>query len=315
MTRYKTAADQCDVRNRAGLEEYRTKRERWLDWYEFRPSEPNSIQAQLFSMIFLDLGYRIVANLRKREKASEYAAASGLLVRLLDQGYVANQILAIRKLMDGRKDVISVRRLLDDVSASRSLITREIYVCYDGLPYEHDSWRNSAQSQEERIFGIEAPGLHEYLASKYRHERFDRLAGVAPDGRTRDDVVRPGVFANLVKWLEDSPATKLITLSHKFFAHAADNMSRDSLVYSGIQLTDVAETQRAIIRVERAITDHLLYLATARDVVPFPPLGLVQGLDKLFAPVDAITTMHSEWDALADQRNKWAEGLDEDLYQ
>jgi hypothetical protein len=118
-----------------------------------------------------------------------------------------------------------------------------------------------------------------------------------------------------VKWLEDSPATKLITLSHKFFAHAADNMSRDSLVYSGIQLTDVAETQRAIIRVERAITDHLLYIATARDVVPFPPLGLVQGLDKLFAPVDAITTMHSEWDALADLRNKWAEGLDEDLYQ
>ena len=68
MTRYKTAADQCDVRNRAGLEEYRTKRERWLDWYEFRPSEPNSIQAQLFSMIFLDLGYRIVANLRKRKR-------------------------------------------------------------------------------------------------------------------------------------------------------------------------------------------------------------------------------------------------------
>ena len=44
--------------------------------------------------------------------------------------------------------------------------------------------------------------------------------------------------------------------------------SLGTLKYSGIKLDDVVAVQRAIIRVERAITDEILFVADARDVVP-----------------------------------------------
>jgi hypothetical protein len=51
--------------------------------------------------------------------------------------------------------------------------------------------------------------------------------------------------------------------------------------------TDLAEVHRAIIRVERAIADQLLFTGVARDVVPMPPLGLLQVLDSLYVSASA----------------------------
>ena len=112
--RYKTAIDQCDVVDRGALALYRVKRYEWLSWYELRKGDPNTIQQQLFSMMFLDLAYRTLAVARhKTDEESVVSAQSGLLAHFLDQGYVATQVLAIRRLLDGRKDVFSLRRLLD----------------------------------------------------------------------------------------------------------------------------------------------------------------------------------------------------------
>jgi len=312
--RYTCSVEDCDVKDRAKLVEYRAKREEWLRWYELRRDEPNSIQQQIFSMIFIDLAYRTLAEPRRNtDKNLKISARSGLLAHLLDQCYVANQILAIRKLLDKRKDVISVRHLLDDISQNRRLLTREVYVCFDGLPYDPELWQALPQSVEIKIWGIEAPGLGKYLGARVRHEAFDRLSGVLPKQRNRSDLIKESIFDKLNQWLETSPAEKLITLSHKFFAHAADMDSRDSLEYSGIKLADVAEVHRAIIRVERAITDQLLFIGVARDVVPMPPLGLLKGLDSPYVFAESIVSMQEHWDQLADERNKWPRGIVDEL--
>jgi hypothetical protein len=78
--RYKTPIDQCDVVDGEALERYRAKRYEWLSWYELRKGEPNTIQQQLFSMMFLDSAYRILASARESTDGSaEFAAQSGLL--------------------------------------------------------------------------------------------------------------------------------------------------------------------------------------------------------------------------------------------
>lgn len=229
-SRYNAPVEGCEVQDRTALVEYRTKRDEWLRSYELRKDEPNSIQQQIFSMIFLDMTYRIVAEPRRNaNQSAKMAAKSGLLAHLLDQGYVANQVLAIRRLLDKRKDVISVRHLLDDISQHKHLVTREIYVCYDGLPYDPDSWRGLPESIETKIFGIEAPGFSRYIGARARHEEFDRLSGILPSERKRGDLIRESVFSTVAQWLESSPAEKVILLSHKFFAHAADMNSRGSL--------------------------------------------------------------------------------------
>ncbi|MGA7925661.1 MAG: hypothetical protein WCA20_06660 [Candidatus Sulfotelmatobacter sp.] len=141
--RYKTTIDQCDVVDREALVLYRVKRYEWLSWYELRKGDPNTIQQQLFSMMFLDLAYRTLAFARqKTDEDSVVSAQSGLLAHFLDQGYVATQVLAIRRLLDGRKDVFSLRRLLDDITKHQHLITREIYVCNDGLLFDSEGWQS-----------------------------------------------------------------------------------------------------------------------------------------------------------------------------
>ena len=257
-------------------------------------------------MIFLDLSYRVLeAQRRKIDKDLKVAARSALLLRLLDQGYLANQVLAIRRLLDKGRDVISVRRLLDDISRNRRLLTREIYVCHDGLPYDPDGWQTLPQSVEMKIWGLHASGASHYLGAHFRHETFDRLSGVLPANRWRNDQIKDSVFVTLRSWLETTPAERIIRLSHKFFAHAADASSRVSLQYSGIKLADIQEIHRAIIRVERAITDKILFIAEARDVVPMPPLDLLHGLDYPYVPAASIQDMLKHWDQLSDERNKW----------
>src|SRR5208282_472911 len=187
------------------------------------------------------------------------------------------------------------------------------YVCNDGLPFDSEGWQSLPQGVEEKMWGIQASGFGNYLSSRARHETFDRLSGISPMTRQRGDLIREGVFQELNNWLANSAAEKLILLSHKFFAHAATQDSRGSLAYSGIALLDVDEVHRALVRVERAITDLLLFIGVHRDVVPMPPLGLLKGLEQPYASADSITKMDQHWDQLVAERNQWAKGIAEAL--
>lgn len=314
QTRYTSRVEDCDVTDRAALIKYRAKRDEWLRWYELNEGEPNSIQQQLFSMFFTDMTYRILSEAHKAQGISNVLPQSPLLAHLLDQGYVATQVFAIRRLLDKRKDVVSVRRLLDDIADHRHLITREIYVCYNGLPYDAESWQTLPETTEIKIWGIDAPGLSDYLGSRERHKTFDSLSGIALANRTRGDLIQASIFDKLNQWLNSVPAANLITLSHKFFAHAASLASLGSLKYSGILLKDIADIQRAITRVERALTDEILFVAVARDVVPMPPLGLFKGLDNPYTTAQAIETMYQRWKDLSTERDKWRTRIGDDLY-
>ncbi len=312
--RYKTPIEQCDVVDRGALEQYRGKRYEWLSWYELRKGEPNTIQQQLFSMMFLDSAYRVLGSARQSTNgAVEFAAQSGLLAHFLDQGYVATQVLAIRRLLDKSNDVFSLRRLLDDISDHRHLITRENYVCHDGLPYDSEVWQSQPQGVEVQIWGIEAPGLQSFLGSRVRHEMFDRLSGALPTARQRTDLIQGKVFQKLKNFLVNSSAQKIIQLGNKFFAHAASADSRGSLAFSGIKLSDVDQVQRAFVRVERAITDFILFIAIARQVAPMRPLGMFKGLEQSYASAESVKNMDTVWDQLDEQRNSWAKGIEQEF--
>jgi len=146
-----------------------------------------------------------------------------------------------------------------------------------------------------------------------RHEKFDQLSGVPPAARQREDLIKVDIFAKLKNLLMNSTAEKIVLLSHKFFAHAATEDSRGTLAFSGIKLTDVDEVQRAFVRVERAITDLLLFIAIARQVVPMPPLGMLNRLEYPYASTEAIKKMDTIWDELAEERNQWAKGIEQHI--
>jgi hypothetical protein len=307
--------EKCDVLSSTRLTEYRKERAKWLGWYEYRKDEPNNIEGQIIRMIFLDMGYRVLMMPRgEPPQDANIAARNGLLGASLDIGYAATQVLAIRRLLDGRPDVTSLQRLLSDLKKNRSLITRENYVAWDGKPYDPNGWQSLPPSPEIQIYGAEAPGLYGYVISKVRHELFDKLSGVSATKRSRTDLIRVALFDKLKGWLRSVEAEKLILLSHKFYAHAADANSLGSLANAGVLLSDIEKAQKAIVRVERAITDDILFIGVARAVVGMQPLGFLKGLDAPYVTTETIAKMDAHWDELEAERNTWSKGYESDLY-
>ena len=82
--------------------------------------------------VWQDVVFRSLIDLAVND--SDSALHNSLLTEALLGGHVATQILALRRLIDDGSTVLSLRRLLKDIKQNASLITRENFVCFDGLP-------------------------------------------------------------------------------------------------------------------------------------------------------------------------------------
>ncbi len=295
------------VQDTGALKSFLQKRTAWFSWYDVHPDEPNSILNQIHLMVLSEMSYRVMLEEQKHATDKD-STAIPLLAHLVVSGYFSSQILAIRRLFDHADDVISLRRVLNDVKAHRHLLTREIFVSFDGTPYEQP--RPAAIIRELQPVGSPF-SLHR--RSKQRHERFDLLAKVSSATRSRFDRVHLDIFSKLDAWLDNSGAQRLIKLSHKYLAHAADPSSRKNIKLTGLAFSEVESIQMAIIRTCRAIFDIILISGVHSPVVPLVPLGYfgrVWDGDKM---VVSTSRMQDHWDKLEKIRNKWPENLDVDL--
>jgi hypothetical protein len=130
----------------------------------------------------------------------------------------------------GSSGIISLRRLAKDLKRNFKLLTRENYVCYDGLPYDYMAVR---QARFERNagkggHGIWAPteGPDGDGTSEFAHVQFDELAGIDPAKRSREDRLPVSLITTIEKWLDDSGADDLANCSHAYLAHAGDPQER-----------------------------------------------------------------------------------------
>ncbi len=310
--RFKAAINDCEVDDKTTLARYRQKWLEWMSWYGYGSPEPNNIQTQIHRMFFNDLTYRATVSVRSSVGAeTDISARSATLAYLLDQGYVVSQVLALQRLLDDRKDVISVKRLLKNVEKNRALITREVYVAGDGLPYDHSSWVNAVDKSDPmiQIYGFDAPGLHRFAISKHLHETFDLLSGKKPEQRTRFDVIPKSIFRKLDGWISGPSATEIGGLRNNFVAHAADSLRLGSAQFNGVSFLQIDELQRNIVRVIHALIDDILSIRIGRSVIPMAPLGIFRGLNLPYSPSDAEANMHQRWNDLSKERNGWNTGV------
>jgi hypothetical protein len=312
--RFSIPINTCQVDEKNKLNTYRQLWLKWMSWYEHTPGEPHSIESQIHQMIFNDITYRAILSVRESAAETAISARSPTLAYLTDRGYFLSQVLAIQKLRDKGSHVISVRRLLKDVEAHRDVITREVYVSGDGHPYDYNSCAEVLPHGDLgfQIYGLGHPRLVAYAVSKGLHETFDVLSGKQANQRSRQDTVRPSVFKTLNDWIDVPSADEVEHIRNHFIAHSADTFKRGAYQLAGVKFWQIDELQRAIIRIERALTDCILSIRIGRDVVPLKPLGIFSVLDLPYAP-GAQDLMHKRWDELEDERNAWKNGILEDL--
>jgi len=292
------AIEDCDVEDRSALKEFRHKREEWLSW--IWSDEYHALQRQIVRMIHNDMAYRVLIEARRcPEDESPGAALNGLLASFMDQAYVETQVLAIGRLTDRGNDVVSVRRLVDDVHAHCYLFTREIYVAHDGVPYE----------PQIEGSGLLIPGSNEDKSFNawIRHEKFDQISGISPAGRSRSNCIQCHVFKAVEDCMREIEEEGLRKLRNKFVAHAASTTSRGSQRYSGPSpeiLEKVAKAHRQIVRAFTAIAG--LLRAERLDLAVYPPLGFLNGLDNAYSTVP-VAGLQKRWDELRQERETWLE--------
>ena len=235
---YHYSIDQCDILDKRKGEAFRQKRLQWMEWLS--GEDPLSISRQVYSMLW-DYALFLTVNELRKIAATEPENAVGFngpVIRLFDAGFATTQATTIRRLIEKPKRdpkwaVISLRRVLKDIEQNLDLITRENYVCYDGLPYDYDSvhqkWLSSLHMTNSGAHGGVLPtqGPEAWPMAERVRKNFDILAQVNPKNRSRENCIKIEVLEHLEDEIKKCENIKKYV--DKFIAHSAAPETRTGL--------------------------------------------------------------------------------------
>jgi hypothetical protein len=314
---YKYTVAQCAVpeERRGALQQFRDKRRLWLSWLD---EDEHAIWQTVHAMVWTDVAFKVLTGLAEDD---DNALNNPLIVEALLNGHVATQVLAIRRLMDRRgTGIISLRRLVTDVGNNFDLFTRENFVCFDGLP---DDYATIRQTRMERLFqdnkgkpifmwhsteGPEADG-----ASELAHEEFDRLAGIDPAKRTPSDRLPRRLLKTISQWLVESDADQLAEWSHVYLAHGGDRVARDAKAELKVTANKIAGAIKVLARTTEA-TARLLYAGgRSNALMPTAQFDQFAKLEPVMRSPDAQDAADLRWRQLSDEWDRCLDGVEDDL--
>lgn len=317
MPQFKFVEDECDVADRDKLKRYREHAERWLD---LLATDEHAISKQLSDLMWHDAVFRVLNEARRLEGADTSSSRAPVLAQFIDQGYVSGQVLGISKLVEPspnvpntKKGVISLKRVVDELSDNRDLFTREVFVAHDGLPYDPAPVQRAylddyvARHGDKPAFeAMETDGPKAWDTSERLHQLFDRLSGIKPDARQREDRLPDQTFDTLLKALDDPVFADIRTLRHKRLAHAADVASRlHAPPKAGLKLDDAARAHRILLGVLQAISAGLLYGGWRASAIPVAQFDTFQNFSGPLVREDQLVRLRKLWDQIAAERDGW----------
>ena len=313
---YTYPISQCDVpvERRSALQAYRDKRRLWLSWID--TDEHHAIWNVISSMVWRDAAFNALRHFAVSNENN--ALNNPLLAEALIDGHVAMQVLAIRRLVDNRNDVISLRRLLKDLRRDFALFTRENCVCFDGLPYDYE-----AVQQREMIecikagggpYWAERSGPNAHVTSRMMHGQFDELAGIDPAKRRRDDRLPISLLTTIEKWLHESDADDLAKWSHAFLAHAGGPEQRERLAGQLVTANKITGAIIASARVTEGVSRWLLFASGRTSALtPVAQFNPFERLDVQIMEADGLQNAWKLWHQLSAERNHFLDGVDREL--
>jgi hypothetical protein len=315
---YNYSIAQCDVppERRSQLEAYRAKRQQWLTWLD--ADEHHPLWTSLSSMVWTDVSYRTLRQtvIDHEVKNEATCLQNTLIAEQIIQGYVARQVLGIRRLLDKTSGVISLRRLIIDLRSHWQLFTRENYICHDGLPYDFEAvmTREMTARAGKGAFWASTTGPDAWAMSRMAHEQFDRLAGIDPDKRTRGDRLPKTLLGTIEGWLDGSGAEELADWSHAYLAHAGGPDRRRQIEEDLVTADKISEATRTLVRVTEAVSAYVLFAGgRVNGLVPVAQYDQFEHLDQpAVQPGHQGNAAHS-WDALSRERDTYAANVEDDL--
>lgn len=312
---YKYKLGRCKVKDKDRLREFRQLRKKWISWIN------GPIIIEIASMMTNDVLFRTINEARRiaTEKPDDTVDFNGHVAHLLDAGFVTAQLMSIRRLVDESDDVISLRRLYGDLKKHKHLITREIYVCYDGLPYDFAPVRQkqlfrAAVRNGSPLVARRVPneGPRAWAASQRLHEQFDKLSSKGPTHRQRGDCIRGAIFKDIESRFD--LCSKMRRAATEKIAHLPDpktwrqDRKQNPGIAKGrayaITLGNIRQAQRAICQISHIISGSLLWNASY-SLVAIPPYDYLKHFDKGWCSKENLNKLRRFWEQQANAVDEW----------
>ncbi len=290
---------ECDVEDKESLALFRLKRD---EWKRCLSDDNYSVSQQISHLLWNDAVFRAFNEARRLslEEKNDDVGLNGPVINLMDEGFVASQVMAIRRLSDPnfydpKKAVISLRRIIDDIGDSLHIFTRENYVCFDGTAYDGLSHQKD---------GIDFM----YLNWDRKHKNFDRLSGVSSSHRSRNDKLDNKIISSLRSEL--NACKDLRTYANKFIAHTSDNPGKAKLTdrQKGITLNKLDEAYKSIVKSGSFLGVVVLYKDSLGGV-PVPQYDQFKNLDKPVIKTKDLSNLRTFWRDRNEKVRSWGQKL------
>ncbi|WP_434653382.1 hypothetical protein J3P96_21145 [Pseudomonas sp. R3-56] len=301
--KYLYLVEQCDVHKsqQKALVNYRQLRSKCLE--AIRGSAENSITKQIHQLAWNSAVFHSLNEARRIESERK---VNGAMWNLIVDGYAHIAALGIRRLVDHHKDSNSIKRVLLDLEANTHLLSREMFVCYDGLPYDHEAAElRRLAARDLKTLGkatwVSTTGPDAGFSSKRRHEIFDSIAdGSRKIGRSQPISVK--IIDRLKAMLSSDVVKKVCTMADKIFAHP-EKRSSSSLVHANYH--EVIEALGIVSQVTQFISATLLDDAAFGSLVPIPQGDVFEYLDQAWVRKASIDDLNSFWNDLTASLEPW----------
>lgn len=308
---YDYPVDQCDVpeARRKTLAEYRLFRRKCLEY--LRGDSDTSVMSQVHNLTWHTAVFRTLNEARRIEQHREI---NGAMWELITAGYASLMTLGIRRLVDHDPKTNSIWNVINLVERRPELLTRDIFVCYDGLPYDH------VASHKKHIdsLGMSGGGYARFIPTKgpdawatshMMHKAFDALCG-HPQKRNRKDSIQISILIDLKSWLDHPTIKKVCTMADKMVAHS-ERISEKAPTVPIATYNDIDEALRIIVRVANFLSSSFFYDATFGSVVATPQFDVLNALDHPWVTPENIPILHRYWQDISDTMDQWAYNIND----
>jgi hypothetical protein len=153
------------------------------------------------------------------------------------------------------------------------------------------------------------------------HGQFDKLAGIGPAKRSREDRLPASLLTTIEKWLGDSGADDLAKWSHAYLAHAGGPESRKRIAELRVTASKITDSIKALARVTEAISAWLLFSSGRTNaLMPVAQFNPFENLDRPIMQAGGEATAYTLWHQRAKplprrggRRADWAREVDQHI--
>lgn len=288
---------------------------KWKEWQGCLADDAdrNSVSMQVKSMMWRACAFRTINDARGLavEAKDGGLQLNALLHGLLDESFIASQLIDIRRLsednwkIDGPKGVRSLGVLLKDLEQHVDLLTRSNLCKALGVPVDMTALYREIHDQTieklregRKVFA----GGGRFPYAEGTHGIIDEFCGVDASSRRPQDRVDSELFRNMRKRLRND-CLQATTWADKFLAHAATPASRETVVIKAIDLGELWRAQETIARIY-SVLEHL-FGGAAAPCVPIVAYDIGRWAEQPLVNRQDLPRFRSAWERWSETARDW----------